>query len=315
MARIRTIKPDFWTDEKIVRLPFEARLLFIGLWNFCDDDGWLFDEPDRLKMQIFPSDPVDIELHLDTLVAAGIVDRYTHESGHKAIYIHRFKDHQKISHPTDSRIAPEITGKIQISLEVRREIAIKYGCSPGEKLTVQCYSCHQEGIIYWPKTYSGKPGYWVAFSGLEISHFTAESKGGDNSTDNIVLCCRRCNRAMRTTTPAEFASRIIPENSGALLPEGKGRERKGSEDKTLGRNGSTRFPEFWAAYPKKVKKSDALKKWKLKHLDDKADEILADIEIRLEDDKRWKDGFIPDPTTYINGERWNDEVSEYKEAR
>ena len=28
MARIRTIKPEFWTDEKIVQLPFEARLLF-----------------------------------------------------------------------------------------------------------------------------------------------------------------------------------------------------------------------------------------------------------------------------------------------
>ena len=40
MARIRTIKPEFWTDEKVVTLPFEARLLFIGMWNFCDDEGY-----------------------------------------------------------------------------------------------------------------------------------------------------------------------------------------------------------------------------------------------------------------------------------
>ena len=30
MARIRTIKPDFWTDEKVVELSAFARLLFIG---------------------------------------------------------------------------------------------------------------------------------------------------------------------------------------------------------------------------------------------------------------------------------------------
>lgn len=30
MARIRTIKPDFWTDEKLVKLSMEARLFFIG---------------------------------------------------------------------------------------------------------------------------------------------------------------------------------------------------------------------------------------------------------------------------------------------
>ena len=32
MPRIRTIKPEFWTDEKIIELSLPARLLFIGLW-------------------------------------------------------------------------------------------------------------------------------------------------------------------------------------------------------------------------------------------------------------------------------------------
>ena len=39
MARIRTIKPEFWIDDVIVELPFETRLLFIGIWNFADDAG------------------------------------------------------------------------------------------------------------------------------------------------------------------------------------------------------------------------------------------------------------------------------------
>lgn len=30
MARIRSIKPEFWTDPEVVGMPMEARLFFIG---------------------------------------------------------------------------------------------------------------------------------------------------------------------------------------------------------------------------------------------------------------------------------------------
>jgi len=69
-----------------------------------------------------------------------------------------------------------------------------------------------------------------------------------------------------------------------------------------------RFDEFWLHYPKKVKKSDALKKWATKKLDRLADQIIADVITRTEKDRRWIDGFAPDPTTYLNGERWNDAI-------
>ena len=70
MSRIRTIKPDFWTDEKIVQLPFEARLFFIGMWNFADDEGYLSDQPDRIKLQVLPADEIDAWAIVDLLVAA-----------------------------------------------------------------------------------------------------------------------------------------------------------------------------------------------------------------------------------------------------
>lgn len=60
MARIRSIKPDFWTDEKIVELSPWARLLFVGLWNFADDDGRMIFSSKRIKMQIFPGDDVSM---------------------------------------------------------------------------------------------------------------------------------------------------------------------------------------------------------------------------------------------------------------
>ena len=71
---------------------------------------------------------------------------------------------------------------------------------------------------------------------------------------------------------------------------------------------SDRFKDFWDAYPKKVKKAESLKVWKSKRLNGKADEIIADVNLRKRSDRRWLDGFRPDPTTYLRGERWNDEI-------
>jgi len=79
-----------------------------------------------------------------------------------------------------------------------------------------------------------------------------------------------------------------------------------NRNKTLGQQKS--FDLFWSTYPKKVKRIKAVEIWKRKRLDEKAPRIIADIKNRLANDGRWLDGFIPDPTTYLNGERWDDEV-------
>jgi len=59
MSRIRTIKPEFWTSEQVVECSQGARLLFIGLWNFCDDGGVHPASEKRLKMEVFPADDED----------------------------------------------------------------------------------------------------------------------------------------------------------------------------------------------------------------------------------------------------------------
>ncbi|MBU2835277.1 YdaU family protein [Acidithiobacillus thiooxidans] len=73
------------------------------------------------------------------------------------------------------------------------------------------------------------------------------------------------------------------------------------------KNGA-RFAEFWAAYPKRVARKVCEKKWKARKLDEKADVILADIAERLKKDYRWLDGYIPNPETYLNGNRWEDDI-------
>jgi hypothetical protein len=78
---------------------------------------------------------------------------------------------------------------------------------------------------------------------------------------------------------------------------------------------SSAFESFWQAYPKKVGKAAALKKWELKKLDDYAPTIVAHLKKRVKEDKRWKDGFVLDPTTFLNQERWTDEYEtiQYKQ--
>jgi len=68
------------------------------------------------------------------------------------------------------------------------------------------------------------------------------------------------------------------------------------------------FDNFWEVFPKKRNIKGARAKWNLKKLDLIADAIIADVLLRITDDRRWVEGFIPDPLTYINQERWNDEV-------
>ena len=80
------------------------------------------------------------------------------------------------------------------------------------------------------------------------------------------------------------------------------KQKKGQVTLTAG------FDDFWNAYPKKRKKKTALDIWKRKKLCDNADHLVADVRARIARAKLWRAGFVPDPTTYLNGERWNDEL-------
>ena len=73
-----------------------------------------------------------------------------------------------------------------------------------------------------------------------------------------------------------------------------------------------RFEDWWTAYPpgRKVKKKQTRDIWKRKRLDKIADQLIADVIHRASNDAQWLRGsrFVPHPTTYLNGERWNDET-------
>ena len=72
MARIRSIKPEFWVDEKIAKLPKATALFFIALWNFADDQGIITDDPRQLSLWIPIYRSQDVHKMLNALFEAGL---------------------------------------------------------------------------------------------------------------------------------------------------------------------------------------------------------------------------------------------------
>ncbi|CFB63134.1 hypothetical protein [Pandoraea apista] len=123
MARIRSTKPEFWTSEQVMELSRDARLLFIGMWNFCDDAGIHPASPKRLKAEVFPADDLtslDIRRLVDELVSIGLVEEY--EVDGEAFWIVTGWHHQKIEKPTYTHPRPD--GTLPANAPARRKTRI-----------------------------------------------------------------------------------------------------------------------------------------------------------------------------------------------
>jgi len=108
MARIRTIKPQFFTSEDVSVLPLRARLTWVGLWTHVDDAGRAKDNVKLIKAAVWPLDEVsfaDVEEDLATLAEHGRIVRYA-AAGGRFLAVTNWSDHQKINKPTPSKIPP-----------------------------------------------------------------------------------------------------------------------------------------------------------------------------------------------------------------
>ena len=108
MARKRMIDPKFWTDDKVIELKRDSRLLFIGMWNFSNDLGLHIDNDKVLKAEIYPADEditmQEIKLMKKELIEFGLIVigkcRITDTS---LIKITNWNLYQKISKPQPSK--------------------------------------------------------------------------------------------------------------------------------------------------------------------------------------------------------------------
>lgn len=113
MARIRTIKPEFCTSADVARLSREARLFFILMLTEADDEGRLFNSPKKLAGCLYPNDrdvgPVKVRRWLEELQVVDMIHAYEVGDG-SYLQVVNFSKHQRVSHPTASRLPPEPVG-------------------------------------------------------------------------------------------------------------------------------------------------------------------------------------------------------------
>ena len=84
----------------------------------------------------------------------------------------------------------------------------------------------------------------------------------------------------------------------------KSRHTDTDTDTDTDTNNTASFDAFWSLYPKKVDKKKAQIAWKKLSMS-KQKLATVDIETRYQGVNKQ---YIPNPTNYIYGERWNDEA-------
>ena len=85
-------------------------------------------------------------------------------------------------------------------------------------------------------------------------------------------------------------------------------------DKVSIDNNICAFEMFWKEYPKKENKKKAQHIWNTKKLDTSYEQIIEFIK-KAKNTERWDKGFAPIPTTFLNNERWKDDIASYGEIK
>lgn len=107
MARIRTIKPEFWKHEKLSALPEATHLLAGALLNYADDYGYFNANPALIRAECSPlrEPSVSIQDSLELLRGIGYLRFGTSDDGRRYGQIVKFEDHQRVNRPSDSKIS------------------------------------------------------------------------------------------------------------------------------------------------------------------------------------------------------------------
>jgi hypothetical protein len=106
MGRIRTVKPEFNSNEALSSLSCAAHLLAQALLCYADDEGYFNANPDLVRAGTCPlrKDFKKIEKLLAELQSVGYL-RFGVYGGKRYGQIIHFKKHQRISHPSASAIS------------------------------------------------------------------------------------------------------------------------------------------------------------------------------------------------------------------
>lgn len=202
MARIRTIKPEFWASEQVMDCKPITRLLFIGLWNFVDDFGRAPVAPRTIKAQVMPGDSCsgsDIQDMLNELSAVGLIRFYTADE--KMFFeITGWSKHQKIDNPSKYKVCPAPSDDqsqiVAIPSEESKQIGLEGRGKEEEKKKDPC------AVVKPTRTDEKFEEFWKSLPKRDGANpkeparklFEAAVKSGEDP-ESIIAGARQCARA------------------------------------------------------------------------------------------------------------------------
>ena len=98
MPRARRITPEFWLNGELATLKDRTKLLYIGLWNFADCNGIIEYDTNKIRVQIFPYQKIDIKNNLESLIKLKKLIPYE-VADKKYLWIRNFVKFQHLKKP------------------------------------------------------------------------------------------------------------------------------------------------------------------------------------------------------------------------
>lgn len=281
MARIRTIKPEFWSSPAMRGLDPYARLLFIAMWNWADDVGRGSANPGELRGFAFPNDDeielADIRRMLGGIRRAfGVVFYEVDERPY--YYIPSWDKHQKI----DKRSTPRHPGPDDGS---------PFNPDP-EDASYQQEQADSEETRRVPPSARRDLGAGTGEQG---------NRGTEKNSSSPAPPARGLDGA---------APNPDDENDAGALP-GMSSLPAPSKPPEPGSDDDPDWTKFWSIYPNGSSKIDARKAW-AKAIKKAAPFVIiagAERYRELVTRENREKKHIKHASGWLNGERWNDDFS------
>ncbi|WP_304455928.1 hypothetical protein [Nocardiopsis sp. YSL2] len=337
MARIRSVKPEFWDDRKLARsVSRDGRLLYIGLWNHSDEHARVQGDARLIKGRVFPyEDDLDdeaVEELLEELAAAGRIVRYVAD-GDPYLFLPKLSKHQRLEaakvpsrlpapedadppEPDSEPPAPRAHESARGSDEAARRESntrdasegAREGSAPGMQQPQSGQAAAAEPTSGTPTDESDLDQANTQVNGSAQIGADESARGADESGTTAAFAGSRWQVAGgREQGGAGGGSHAV--DSAAQEDPGvrSAHESDPTTKAVITRERNARFAEFYDAYPRKVGRKAAEQKFRtaVKTVDP---QVIIDAAHRFAAAQARADPkFIPHPATWLHQGRWDDE--------
>jgi hypothetical protein len=275
MARIRSIKPEYWADQDLAeQVSRDARLLYIGLWNLADEHCRLRGDPRYVKGQIFPYDddlqPPEIAALLDELALAGKVIQFRTGTG-TFIFLPKLAKNQRLE---PEKVATKLPGPDDPGSVLLTPNATVVPDESESRTDEFAPDAEKMSLLYGTGSME------------HVSPSSAEPMDAD--PDDVL-----------------FTPEATPvEDEPPLMPSDAPKKSWSSEEI----DADPHWVAFWEAYPRKTDKGHARKAWLKVLRNGVPPAFLTEAAERFRDSpaRNREIRFVAHPTTWLNGERFND---------